>query len=163
MQIIKGFTLIELVIVLTLISLLLILVVPGYQALIANSRTTSGVNQLIAAINYARSEAVKRRSIVTLCSSQNGQQCGGLWRNGWLVFVDKTANGQITTSNNILRTYNALPPGDELTWSGSLAKQYLQMAPSGGTYGQAGTFVYSSHKHQGIVKVSQTGRVRIEK
>lgn len=163
MHITKGFTLIELIIVLILISLLLILAVPAYQALIANSRVTSGVNQLVASINYARSEAIKRQSIVTLCSSQDGQQCGGLWRNGWLIFVDKAATGQITTSNNILRTYNALPAGDELIWSGSLAKNYLQMTPFGSTHGQAGTFVYSSHKQQIIVKVSQTGRVRIEK
>ena len=150
----------------TLGAILLTLAIPAYQALIAQNRQTTQITQLVAAINLARSEAVTRHSIVTLCKSNDGKQCAGEWRDGWLVFVDKQASGQVDLGDVILRIYPPIPLGSSLEWAGQRSNAYLQMDPSGGTHGQAGTFTYYPHQGEKYIMskiiISQTGRIRIE-
>jgi type IV fimbrial biogenesis protein FimT len=82
-----GFTLLELLVALSVVSLLVGIAVPGFVDLIRNSRTTTLANDLVASVNIARSEAVQRGRSVTLCSSTDGQTCGGNtdWSSGWVV------------------------------------------------------------------------------
>jgi type IV fimbrial biogenesis protein FimT len=84
-----GFTLIELIITVVLVAVLLSWAVPNFQALIKNSRLNTQANDLLADINLARSEAIKRRTDVVLCTSTNGTSCavGGNWKDGRLVIV----------------------------------------------------------------------------
>jgi type IV fimbrial biogenesis protein FimT len=163
---IKGYTLVELFVAIAVLGILLTLAIPVYQNFVANNRATTQVNQLVAAINLARSEAVKRHNTVILCASSDGKNCGKQWRDGWLIFVDKQSSGQVDSGDEVLRVYQALPAGDQLTLSSSRSNDYLQMDSSGGTHDhQAGTFTYSSadKKHQFNIVVSPTGRVRVEK
>lgn len=161
-----GFTLIELLIVITLAAVLIGIALPSYQALIASSRTTTQINQLLAAINFARSEAILRHKVVTLCKSMNGKSCGGEWKNGWIVFVDHQISGQVEFGDEILRVYGPVPQGGKLEWQGQRSNNYLQMDSSGATRGQAGTFYYYPNDNVKAqvskVIVSQTGRVRRE-
>lgn len=161
----SGFTLIELLITLTLLGILLALAIPNYQTFITSNRLITQVNQLVVAINFARSEAIKRHTTVTLCASNDGKKCDGFWNKGQIIFIDATDNGQVDTNDKILRIYSALPNTVQLEWR-SLHKDYLQMSASGGTHGQDGTFIYSSTQNPAEImkiSVSQTGRVRIEK
>lgn len=165
MKSLRGFTLLELLLVLTLVAALLALGVPAYQHLIANERAATQVDQLVAAINFARSEAVKRNTIITLCKSKDGHHCQGEWRDGWIVFVDSQATGTVGSQNDILRVYGALPAKDQLVWCASRSSNYLQINSFGGVHGQDGKFIYYAQNYsQGTraVVVSQTGRIRIE-
>jgi type IV fimbrial biogenesis protein FimT len=157
-----GFTLIELLITLTLLAILLTLAVPVYKELIKNTRTTTQVNQLIAAINFARSEAIKRQAIVTLCASNNQKTCSSDWTKGWLVFVDKQASGQVNNDDEILRIYSTLPINHHLEWHA--LRNYLQMNSVGGTRSQNGHFSYYTQdkNNQQQISISQTGRIRVE-
>lgn len=162
----KGYTLIELLIALTLMAILLAVAIPSYRALSAQNRQTTQITQLVTAINLARSEAISRHSIVTLCKSKDGTKCGGKWSDGWVVFVDKHGSGKIDLTTLILRIYPSLPSGSSLEWNGLRSNDYLQMEPSGGTHGQAGTFTYypydnDKYKMSKII-ISQTGRIRVE-
>jgi type IV fimbrial biogenesis protein FimT len=160
----NGFTLIELLVTLTLLAVLLTLAVPAYKSLVTNTRTTTQVSQLVSAINFARSEAIKRHVVVTLCASSDQKSCGDDWSKGWLVFVDKQAAGEIVAGDEILRIYEATPNGYKLEWR-SLRSSYLQMDPTGGTHGQDGSFFYyadDDKNTQQKISVSQTGRVRVK-
>lgn len=63
-----GFTLTELLITLAVVVILTIVAVPSFKTLIYSSRLTSTSNDMVAALNLARLEAVKSNATVQLCS-----------------------------------------------------------------------------------------------
>ena len=71
----EGVTLIELMVTLSVIAILLTLTVTGFQSLTAHNRITAAANGLIAHLQLARSEAVKRAPPVTICPSNDGASC----------------------------------------------------------------------------------------
>jgi len=79
-------------------AILLTLAVPSINAFVKNNRLTSQTNELVAHINLARLEALKRSRLVILCRSANPSasppQCGGtasVWTTGWLVYSTDAA------------------------------------------------------------------------
>ncbi len=94
-----GFTLIELMVSLTVAGTLLITAVPALGQFIQNNRIKSQAFELFNAIHRARSEAVKRKIPVVLCRSADPTaappSCGGAantWSSGWFVFASNDGN-----------------------------------------------------------------------
>lgn len=84
-----GFTLIELLMTLVIAGIVMTLAVPAFTETIRSNRLTAQSNDLVTAINLARTEAVKRRSDVTVCPSTDQATCSGSnWHGGWLVLDD---------------------------------------------------------------------------
>lgn len=83
---VQGFTLIELMLTISVAAVLLTVGVPSFQEFIASNRLTSEVNGLSAFIQLARSEAIKSGRRVTLCASSDGTSCAttGYWEQGYL-------------------------------------------------------------------------------
>ncbi len=61
-----GFTLIELLMVIILIAVSMTLAVPSFQGMVARNTVAAEVNNMLLAINLARSEAMRRGSPVTV-------------------------------------------------------------------------------------------------
>lgn len=95
----RGLTLIELMVGVTVLSILLLFAVPSFQGTIARSRLTSSTNDLVSAMALARSEAIRRGTRVTVCKTANGTACttSGGWQQGWLVFADPTRGSAAAT------------------------------------------------------------------
>lgn len=74
-----GFTLMELIIAIILVSILAGLAAPAYSSLIASQRAKSIATDLFSSLLIARSEAVSKNANVTL-SPKSGD-----WLNGWQV------------------------------------------------------------------------------
>lgn len=160
---INGFSLIELIIALALTAIVITLAVPGYQTLIATNHVQSKVDELVTAIHFARSEAIKRHTTITLCKSLDTKQCGGKWQDGWIIFVDKTAQGYVGRTDDILRVVQYTTKTDRLEWHGSRSNNYLQINPDGTTRGQDGSFIYETQAgYSSKIVISLTGRVRVE-
>jgi type IV fimbrial biogenesis protein FimT len=87
----KAFTLIELLVTLTVIGILMALAVPSFRIQMLNNRSIALGEDFANAINLARSEAVKRSGRVSICASNNGLICAGVWTDGFIVFVDTAA------------------------------------------------------------------------
>ena len=111
-----GFTLVELLVTLSIAAILLMLAVPSFQALALDGRRTSLANDLVLALTYAKSEAVKRGVPVTVCSRATDTACADStdWDKGWLVFADPGKNGSVDASDLILQVYPDLPNNNTL-------------------------------------------------
>ena len=89
----------------TMIGILLGLTVPTFKEAIRNNRIVSQNNEFIGALNYARSEAIRRSSTVSVCSSTNGTSCSttNSWGTGWISFVDEDADGTLNGSEVVMQ------------------------------------------------------------
>jgi type IV fimbrial biogenesis protein FimT len=89
-----GFTLLELMVVIALASILLAIGAPSFTELSRNGRMTSAANDWLGALYAARAEAIKRRAFVTVCATPDPTAappaCSGVGDDvrGWLLFVD---------------------------------------------------------------------------
>lgn len=154
----NGFSLIELMIVLAILSILLLVAVPNFGDFVADGRVSSAKSKLVSSISLARTEAIKRGSSVAVCRTLNGTACaaaGGDWSAGWLIYdVDSGAVIRIQTeiedATSIL--YNSTA---QITYDG---QGMLVTATAGDT-----TFIIgdssSATREEGLF-VRSTGRVR---
>ena len=111
----QGFTLIELLVTLIVASVILGFAIPNFTSQIRNNRSLAFGDEFASALNYTRSEAVKRGSLVSICpSNDNGDDCATDWTNGWLVFTDGAANDTVNsvTFGTLLRYWD--PPGEDM-------------------------------------------------
>jgi prepilin-type N-terminal cleavage/methylation domain-containing protein len=86
-QTIRGFTLIELMLVISIASVLLVIGLPEMGNFLKNSRLTEKTNTFVAALNFSRSEAITRNNNVFI-SSHDASVSGDAWGKGWDIWVD---------------------------------------------------------------------------
>lgn len=111
-----GFTLIELMVTVALIAILLAVAAPSLSTFQRNAELTSFTNSMLAGINAARGEAMKRGRYAMVIPAD-----GTNWSSGWRVFVDVDRSQTYTAANDItLLTKEASP-------------SYLTITPKSGT------------------------------
>ncbi|MBD8898103.1 GspH/FimT family pseudopilin [Rhodanobacter sp. DHG33] len=106
----QGFTLIELMVTLVILAVLTMIALPSFRDTIRRSQVSASSNALLADISYARSEAIDRGQVVTMCPSTTGSACttsGTTWGTGWMVYSypagAASTNAAYTTGNLQLR------------------------------------------------------------
>ncbi|MGJ7498944.1 GspH/FimT family pseudopilin [Variovorax sp. ZT5P49] len=77
----QGFTLIEMMVVIALMTVLLAIALPSFNSLIERYRVEGMARALIASVSHARSEAVRRGKGVSI--QQRAECRGGDWSCGW--------------------------------------------------------------------------------
>jgi type IV fimbrial biogenesis protein FimT len=86
-----GFSLTELLITLALLGVVTGFTVPTFRTLQLDAVRTRQVNQFVQGIHLARSEAMKRNAVVSLCPSRDASSCASGstgWEAGWIAFVN---------------------------------------------------------------------------
>lgn len=111
----KGFSVIELMIVLAVAAVLLATAVPAFNETIQNNRLATQVNELHAGLSVARSEAVKRNASVKFCLVDTSNECTES-SNQWIVFLDDDGD-DIVDTNEALRVSDPIPGGINVTFS----------------------------------------------
>lgn len=89
----SGFTLVELLVAITVLGVLLSLATPGFQSIMQDTRQVKSYNNLAGVLRFARSEAIKRSVAISVCPRATNSTCGTDWSQGMIVFDDATANG----------------------------------------------------------------------
>jgi type IV fimbrial biogenesis protein FimT len=148
-----GFTLIEMMIAITVMAILIAVAVPSYRDASLGSQLRSSANQLFGSITLARSEAIKRNAVVTLCASSDGETCIGAWEQGWIV-LDAGA------AMPVIHRQHAAPTGFRISATAGLGSLSFQPIGAGAT---STTFTVcratpSIGKQERVVTVDATGR-----
>jgi len=158
----QGFTLVELMVTVSVLAIVLGVGVPGFQELIQNNRMTVSVNDMVTDLNLARSEAVKRGSSVTLCRRNDaGTACNasGNWLSGWIIFIDPDGDGTVDTGEQIIRVRGSLKGLTLLNFS----RSRVTFSAQGFSQGFNGTITFCDSRGVSKAKgrvLSNTGRLR---
>ncbi len=150
----NGFTLIELMVTVVVAAILLGVAVPSFRDAIQNNKFVATSNQLVSALKYARTEALKRRAAVTVCGLNDTHSACGASTN-WRT------NGYGALSNGtVLKVWTDPTQYDDLTLTSSATS--LIYAPSGILNSGADIgvrIVFADVTDNRCVEVSTTGRV----
>lgn len=122
----RGFTLLELMITITVAAVVLGVGVPSFMGLMQSSRATAYTNELAIALNLARSEAIRRGRVVTLCGTADGTTCqnGTDWTGGWIVTTTPAA------ASGLLRAWPGVAGGANAITASAAS---VAFQPRGGT------------------------------
>ncbi|MGQ9860680.1 MAG: GspH/FimT family pseudopilin, partial [Thiobacillaceae bacterium] len=101
----SGVTLIELLVTISIAAILMAIAVPGFQDFFRRNRLDGATSDLMATLNYARSEAIRRGVPVSVCRSSNGTSCSGGWQQGWIVFTNPDNDDTVDAGEEILRVH----------------------------------------------------------
>ncbi len=163
----RGYSLIELIVTISIVSIAAVIAVPNFIDTIRSNRLTTQVNELVTSFNLARSEAIKGGVKVVVCKTNNGSSCvtSGGWNQGWMVFTDQSGNGSYESASDILIRVNQASP-DGISIAGNTNVQsYVKYQSTGVISSGAGTITFcdgrSGNYGKSIVLVS-TGRARID-
>lgn len=142
----RGLTLIELIVTMAVLAIIAAIAIPNFSSMMANHRALTLGEDMATALNFARTEAVKRGERVSLCGSTDGTACDGSFADNWLVVVDDAAtdDAAAVTIDTVLRQWQG--PGTNET-----------VAATQG--GNAVTFIRFTRK--GMLGRSATGSVTI--
>ena len=98
----KGFSLIELMIVLSVVAILVSIAAPSFRTAMLNSRLSSTTSTLYSALQMARSEAVTQRTTIRVCAANDANSaCANStnWSNGALIMRGATLLRVIPLAN----------------------------------------------------------------
>lgn len=166
----RGFTLVELLVVLAVGSILLVIAIPGYAHLVNASRLATVTNDLLTALHLARSEAVKRGTRVTVCKTGTfaatvpACDAAAGWQEGWLVFVDDGMPGVLDAGDTLLRVEGTVHPTAIIT-TGTNYSRYISYLPDGRSRGLIlpnGTLQICISGNRRDIVINHAGRPRLD-
>lgn len=151
----RGFTLIELMISLSILAILLGMAVPSFNNAVLGGKLSAFSSNLVASTQLARSEAVKRNQTVRMCTSSNGTSCGssGGWEAGWIILL---------ADDSVLQRQQALPAEFLIAQTGGNATLSFPPSVIGAT---TATFTVCratpAGKQNRVVTVTAAGNTRV--
>ncbi|WP_051303221.1 GspH/FimT family pseudopilin [Psychromonas aquimarina] len=154
---VKGFTLLELIIVLIISMLLITIGIPGFQTLIQNNRLTSVANTIQHHLLFARNQSFSLINYVTVCPLDANQVCTNNWINGIDVFTDADQDYLVNNNDVLLKTGEPFNANDQLVFP----RKNVTFTPDGQITGSSGNFRYCTGEQKIGVQVAYSGRAKV--
>ncbi len=161
-KLVKGLTLLELIVFIAISALTLSLGVPSFVSIVQNARLTAGTNEFVSALHQARSGAIERGVQTTLCPSSDAADCDmtAEWDEGWILFVDDNSDGSVDPSERVLTRHAALNGPMLISDNPGESVAYLPSGESRVGASRLGKFtIYDSRGKGRFIRLSRTGRI----
>lgn len=161
----RGFTIVELLLSILLVSVIAGLAAPSFTGLIAQSRHNSTLGDMRGLFQLARSHALTTGRTVTICPLDGGKECLDEWSRPVSLFIDENRDGR-PDDGRILRTLAAVSHS-ETRYSRTAGRGYFRFSPDGLSAGTLGSIVYCTHLAErravlSYVALSIGGRLRVQ-
>ncbi|MFT6984468.1 MAG: Tfp pilus assembly protein FimT [Psychromonas sp.] len=153
---VRGFTLLELIIVLIISMLLITIGIPGFQTLIQNNRLTSVASTIQYQLLFARSQSVGLINYVTVCPLESNS-CTTNWIKGMDIFIDANQSKTYDSGEVLLKSGEAFNANDTLVFPTSS----ITYTPDGQITGSSAQFRYCNGDGAIGVHVAYSGRAKI--
>ncbi len=162
-QLTVGFTLIELMITLSVMAIVATVGVPSFMSIIASNRVTAASNGMVTALNLAKSDAIRSGQNSVLCKSKDAATCDAKlnWSDGWLLFNDTNGDQKKDTDERIIRSHAATDPSLSFIFRGG---DFVEFRPNGST-NESGRFCFRNtykDNNSRVVRITHAGRIRTE-
>jgi len=160
-SIVKGFTLIELMVSVSVTSILAAIALPNFTEFIIKMRVDNEISHLHRMLLITRNAAINSGQKAIICPLDNNSQCSTQWQNELSVFIDVNNNKMLDANEKVIKIRAAITIEDKLVYGKGRTK--ITFKPTGQLSGLAnGTFRYCPQNHKnhsrGIV-IARSGRV----
>ena len=146
---VRGFTLLELIIVLIISMLLITIGIPGFQTLIQNNRLTTVASSIQNHLLFARSQSVSLVNYVTACPLESNK-CTNNWITGIDVFIDGNQSKTYDSGEVLLKSGESFNANDKLVFPTSS----ITYTPDGQITGSSSVFRYCTGDSKFGVRVA---------
>jgi type IV fimbrial biogenesis protein FimT len=147
----RGFTVVEMLVVMLILGLLLGVAAPNLRDFLARNAAAGSAQSFAQALDIARLEAIKRNASITVCRTHPSQpgvclETGAGWGGGWMVFADGDANGQVNGEEQaiLVHTNNN---GSMVTEEDPAAAKFFVFRPMGAVEGLSGGTLKVTFRH----------------
>ncbi len=156
-----GFTLVELIVTMSIAAILITIGVPSFQTMVKDRRIETTLDSLETDLEMARSEAMTRGQSVVLCrhdgetATPTACSISADWEDGWVIFVDTNGDNKVD-ADELVRVTPSLGPGLTLDYG----QANLTFTSRGFVSGTNGTFELCDNRgnqHSYKLVVSSTG------
>ena len=163
----RGTSLVELLVVLALAGILAGAAMPAFSDLLRRQRLRTAANDLQAAIDLTRSQAITRGAKVLMAPLE---PAGMDWRLGWAVFVDQNGNRRPDAGEPLIYRHEALADSFNISskFSSGAAPTYIAYNPAGrpcsagnSLAARWGTLSLEQGEETRNIKINMLGRVRV--
>ncbi len=116
---VDGFTLIELMTAIAVLAVMMAIAVPSFSGLINSNRLVTHSNEMVASLQLARSEAIRRNARVEVCASSDGATCDTSttpWTQ-WLVVL--VSSSEVLRINKVKGDTISVTPSAAITDNGN--------------------------------------------
>ena len=159
---IRGFSLIELFMTIAVAGIVLGIALPSFSQMRERQGFIAMQHQLMGGFHQARTLAVTRRLPAAICPTADGLNCrnGGVWDQGWLVFVDANRNGRRDAGEAVERVQ--LESSPRLRVRSSAQRPMAMFRPNGGSGASNLSLRICSEDGRllGALVLNNTGRLR---
>jgi type IV fimbrial biogenesis protein FimT len=157
-----AFTLLELLITLSIASILLLIGVPAFQNFTLEQQMKAAIGSLHNDLMVGRSEAVHLSTRVVSCPGSPATGCSDAtdWSDGWIVFADSNADRQHQTDETIVRHGQGF---ENLQIHGSAGRTDIRFFPDGSAPGSNSSITFcglSGPEKARKLVISNMGRIR---
>ncbi len=161
-----GFTLVEVLVVLSITAIIVGAATPSFMNIMANNRVAAASNELVTSLNLAKSEAVRSGQTIVLCKSPAANQCdnSASWNGGLLLFQDDNKNNSADNGERVIKLIPASEASLNFSYTGS-SPNTISFNANGRT-NTNGHFCFNNSyaaDNSRAVVITQAGRIRAEK
>ena len=162
-----GFTLTEMVVTVTILSIIVTFAIPAFHHLLASWESNQTIRILTMNIQKAKTDAQIHHKNVIICPSQDLESCHNDWNTGFISFIDSNKNRQrdnhaaLFFASALNHKYGSLSYRDF-----SSSPRYIVFQQENGLpFASNGSFIYCSNSlgyHSKLI-IGRMGHPRFEK